>query len=111
MLVRFELMTGRALVDSLVRLVSVCAARNNLDITISSRKVVDNEVFPSSWDAAQGYRKILREMFSHFSSVVGSRLLSLTMQEIVASLPELERSAISASELLPEGYVNESKSA
>jgi hypothetical protein len=50
-------------------------------------------------------------MFSHFSSVVGSRLLSLTMQEIVASLPELERSAISTSELLPEGYGYESKGA
>ncbi|MBI5952709.1 MAG: hypothetical protein HY865_13715 [Chloroflexi bacterium] len=111
MLSRFEVMTGRALVDSLVRLVSICAARNNLDIMISSRKVVDNEAFSSPADAAQSYREILTEMFSHFSSVVGSRLLSLTMQEIVASLPELERSAISTSELLPEGYGYASKGA
>jgi hypothetical protein len=111
MLGRFELMTGRALVDSLVRLVSVCASRNNLDIAISSRKVVDNEVFFSPEEAAQGYRKILKEMFSHFSSVVGSRLLSLTLQDILASLSDLERSVISASSLLPEGYIHETKNA
>lgn len=104
MLGRFEVMTGRALVDSLVRLVSICAARNKLDIMISARKVVDHEVFSSPQNAAQNYRQILKEMFAHFSAVVGPRLLSSTMQEIVAHLPERERAVIRAFELFPEGY-------
>lgn len=109
MLSRFEVMTGRALVDSLVRLVSVYAARNKLDIMISARKVVDYEVFSSPQDAAQNYRLILKEMFSHFSAVVGPRLLSSTMQEIVMRLPEHERAVIRTFELFPEGYLYESK--
>ena len=104
MLNRFEIMTGRALVDSLVRLVSVCAARNKLDIMISGRKVIDQEVFSSPQDAAQNYRQILKEMFSHFSAVVGPRLLSSTMQEIVTHLSERERALIRTFELFPEGY-------
>jgi hypothetical protein len=107
MLSRFEVMTGRALVDSLVRLVSICAARNNLDILISSRKVIDHEVFSSPQDAAQNYRQILKEMFSHFSAVVGPRLLSSTMQEIVTRIPEQERIAMRTFELFPQGYLYE----
>jgi hypothetical protein len=107
MLSRFEVMTGRALVDSLVRLVSICAARNNLDIVVLSRKAIDHEVFCSPQDAAQNYRQILNEMSSHFSAVVGSRLLSSTMQEIVTHLSEHERAVIRTFELLPQGYFYE----
>lgn len=109
MLGRFEAMTGRALVDSLVRLVAVYASRNNLEINISARKLMDREVFPSPQDAAQSYRQLLKEMFSHFSAVIGPRLLSITIQEIVASFPEHEREVIRAFELFPEGYFYESK--
>ena len=104
---RFESMTGRALVDSLVRLVSIFASKNNLDINISSRKLIDREVFSSPQEAAQNYRQFLGEMFSHFSVVIGSRLLALTLREIVTSLPEYECEIIRRFELLPEGYFYE----
>jgi hypothetical protein len=111
MLGRFEAMTGRALVDSLVRLIAVSASRNDLEINISSRKLVDNEIFSSPQDAAQSYRQLLKEMFSHFSAVIGPRLLSFTIQEIVAGFPEHEREVIRAFDLFPEGYFYESKNA
>ena len=101
---RFEVMTGRGLVDSLVRLVAIFASKNNLDIMILSRRLIDHEVFSSPQDAAQSYRQILKEVFGHFSAVVGSRLLALTLREIVATLPENERETIHAFKLLPEGY-------
>jgi hypothetical protein len=108
---RFEVMTGRALVDSLVRLVAIYASKNNLEISISSRKLIDHEVFSSPQDAAQSYRQLLREMFSHFSAVIGPRLLSITIQEIVVGFPEHEREVIRTFELFPEGYFYESKRA
>jgi len=105
MIGRFEIMTGRSLIDSLVRLIAIFASRNNLDINILSRKLIDHEVFSSPEDAAQNYRKILKEMFSHFSVIVGTRLLASTLREIVMSFPDHERKIIRTFELFPEGYL------
>ena len=107
MLVRFEAMTGRALVDSLVRLIAIYVSNNNLEISISARKLVDLEVFSSPEDAAQSYRQILTEMFSHVSAVLGSRLFALTLREIMTSSPDQERQVIRTFELFLEGYVYE----
>ena len=107
MLERFEAMTGRALVDSLVRLVAIFVSRNNMDIIILSRKLVDHEVFSSPQDAAQSYRQILKEMFSNFSAVLGPRLLALILREIITSFPAQEREVIRTFELFPEGYFYE----
>lgn len=104
---RFEMMTGRALVDSLVRLMAVFTARNKLDINILSRKLIDHELFSTPQEAAQNYRQILSEMFGHFSAVVGPRLLAITLREIIESLPDREREIIQTYKLLPEGYFYE----
>lgn len=104
MLQRIETMTGRALIDSLVRLITIYVSRNNLDIVFSPHKLTDHEVFLSPQQAAQTYRQILDEMFSHFSAVVGSRLLALTLRDIIMSFPEHERAVIHNFQLLPEGY-------
>jgi hypothetical protein len=104
MLKRIETMTGRALIDSLIRLITIYISRNNLDIIFSPHKVADHEVFLSPQQAGQTYRLILDEMFSHFSAVVGSRLLALTLRDIIMSFPEHERAVVRNFQLLPEGY-------
>jgi len=104
---RFEIMTGRALVDSLVRLVAIFAARNNLDIVMISHRMVDHEIFSSPQEAAQSYSQILKQMFSHFSVVIGSRLLAVTLREIIAGLSPYERETINTFHLLPEGHLYE----
>lgn len=104
---RFEIMTGRALVDSLVRLVAVFASGSNLEIYISSRKLIDHEVFSSPQQAAESYRQLLNEMFTHFSAVIGPRLFALTLREIITSFPDHEREIIRNYKLLPEGYFYE----
>jgi len=106
---RFQLMTGRALVDSLVRLTIAIASRRHLDISISKYKVIDAEVFSSPQAAADNYRMLLTEMLGHFSGITGSRLLSSTLRETVANLSDQERDIISAFSLLTEGYVYERK--
>ena len=99
---RFEDMTGRALVDSLVRFVALYAARNDLDIGIVSRKLADHEVFPSPQIAAQHYRSILDEVSGHFASVAGPRLLSLTLQDLTMEFSGQERQLIRTFELFSE---------
>lgn len=106
-LIRFETLTGRALVDSLVRLVAVFATRQNLNISITARKLLDHEVFSSPQNAAQSYRLLLSEMFEHFSAVIGPRLHASTLREIIKNLPEHEHQIIHTFELLPKGYFYE----
>lgn len=102
---RFEVMAGRSLSDSLVRLLIVFASRQNLDINVSaSRRIVDREIFQSPQDAAREYQKLLNEMFTHFSGVMGGRLLSNTLRELTNNLPVAEKDTIARFNLLPEGY-------
>ncbi len=107
MLNRFETLTGRALVDSLVRLMGSFTLTQKLDISFSTRKMTDREVFASPQSAAQTYRLYLNEMFGHFSVVIGPRLLASTLREIVARLPKYEQDLIDTYSLLPGGYFYE----
>lgn len=104
---QLQALTGRALVDSLIRLIIAFASRRNLDIDIASRRVVDNELFSSPQQAADNYRLLLNEMLVHFSGITGSRLLSSTIREIVTNLPFEERAVITAFPLFTEGYIYE----
>ena len=106
-LARFEVLTGRALVDSLVRLVNTFTSRQNLEISITSRKLTDNEVFPSPQAAKYAYRLLLAELFNHFSSVIGSRLYVSTLREIIKELPQQELEVVLAFEMFSKGYFHE----
>ena len=110
LLLRLQTLTGRAVVDSLIRLTIVFASRNNLDIGIAERKVVDGEIFPSPRHAAESYCYLLTDMLTHFSGITGSRLLSAALREVVASLPDSERSIIQSFSLFTEGYIYERRS-
>jgi hypothetical protein len=104
-LARFQVVTGRALVESLIRLILAFASRQDLEIGIIARKVEDGECFSSPKQAADAYRLLLTEMFVHFSGITGSRLLSSTLREIDASLPIQEREVVKEFSLFTEGYI------
>lgn len=104
---RFEKLAGRTLVDSLVRLVVVFASHQGLDISITSKKLDDHEVFSSPQAAAQNYNLLLGEIFKHFSAVIGPRLHTGMLKEITKSLPLRERQILHQFELLPQGYLHE----
>jgi hypothetical protein len=106
-LAQLQALTGRALVDSLIRLTVVFASRRSLNIDISSSRVVDNELFSSPEQAAENYRLLLNEMLTHFAGITGSRLLSSTLREIVTNLSVEERTVITAFPLFTEGYIYE----
>ena len=108
-LARFEAITGRAMVDSLIRLVAVYASRQNLEITIASRRMVDREVFSSPQQAAQNYRSLIQEFFTHFSSIIGSRLLFAILDDIYSDLNPLEQQAVRQFAILPEGMHYDTK--
>lgn len=106
-LTRFENLTGRALADSLSRLLALHAVRQNLQISITDRVLDDQEVFPSPQAAGQAYRQLLSEIFNQFSTVVGPGLLKTTIREILSNLPERERMVARSYELFPGEFQHE----
>ncbi|MDP1546116.1 MAG: hypothetical protein Q8L87_08840 [Anaerolineales bacterium] len=102
-LARFEVLTGHALMESLVRLMMIFASNHDLDISISSRSLVNREVFFSAEIAASTYRTFLSEIFEHCSAVIGPRLLASTLREIVTELPAADKDMIKSYRLLPKG--------
>jgi hypothetical protein len=102
---RFELLTGRALMDSLIRLMMIFASEHDLDISISSRSLVNREVFFSSELAAHKYQMYLNEIFQHCSAVIGPRLLASVLREILSELPEVERGLLKTYSLVPRGII------
>lgn len=104
---QFQALVGRALADSLIRLVLVFAARRHLQISFITRKVTDEEYFASPQEAAEQYRSLLNEILAHCSGITGSRLLSSALHEIVNKLPEQECAIINEFSLLNKGYTYE----
>jgi len=105
MLDRFELLTGRALMDSLIRLMMIFASEHDLDISISSRSLVNQEVFFSSELAAHKYQLYLNEIFQHCSAVIGPRLLASVLREILSGLPEVDRGLLKTYSLVCSGVI------
>lgn len=106
-LVRFESLTGRALADSLTRLLAIYAARKDLQIGVSGRVLDDQEVFPSSHEAGMLYQDLLSEIFDQFSTVVGPDLLRSTLREILTNLPTHEQMIARSYKLFPEAVLHE----
>jgi hypothetical protein len=105
MLERFEILTGRVLMDSLVRLMMIFSSEHDLDISISSRSLINREVFFSSELAAHKYQLYLNEIFQHCSAVIGPRLLASVLREILSELPEVDRGLLKTYSLVPRGII------
>lgn len=86
LLERFELIAGRAIVESSTRVIAAFTESNQIDISVLKRQLVINEFYTNSQDAASHYRLVLKEFIDHFSAVIGSRLLSSNLRDIYNSL-------------------------
>jgi hypothetical protein len=106
-LTHFERLTGRALMDSLIRLMMMYTSNHDLDISISTRQVVNREVFFSSEVAAHKYQSYLSEVFRHCSAVIGPRLLASLLREVVSELSVSDRDLIKKYALVPRGLFND----
>lgn len=104
LLTRFETLSGRALMESLIRVMAAFATERDLELSIRSRHMEDGEVFLSPKVAAENYRFFLNEMFEHCAVVIGPRLLASQLREIILSMTESDQGLIKEFRLLPKGY-------
>ena len=83
---RYEEITGRAIVDSAVRSLGLYASRHSVEINITSRRVVDRELFSTPQDGADRYRALLKIMLDQIGQVIGAKLSSSILSSITAGL-------------------------
>jgi len=104
---KIQMLTSRSVVDSLNRLITAYASRNNLSIGIVSRKVMDDEFFASPRQAADTYRLLLNELFGRISKIAGPRMLTSIIRGINENLLDWERSVVTDFSLLSSGDTHE----
>lgn len=101
-----EMQTGRSIVESFSRIAAMFAAEQNINVSVTGRRWINNEFFSSSENAAYYYRLAFTELFDHFSAVLGSRLLADNLRDAFASLPGGNREVIKRNMIIPEGYLS-----
>jgi len=104
MLERFELLAGRAIVDTFAQVIVTFTVSHNLDISIIKRQLTNHEFFPTSQAAAQNYKLILNELTEHFYALVGPRLLTSNLRDITSSLSPENQRLLKTYAILPDEY-------
>lgn len=83
---RFEELTGRLLVNTLVREMNFAASAHGWNITVSAHSLTDQEIFPSPEQAWQVYQRLLETVKHHAGLILGDDLLSMLLREAQARL-------------------------
>lgn len=84
--VRYEEITGRAIVDSMIRSIALYTSRNSMEINITERQVADRELFSTPQAAADTYRALLRIIIDQIRQVIGDKLSNSILSGIMAGL-------------------------
>jgi hypothetical protein len=78
---RFEELTGRLLVNTLVREINFSASAHGWNIAVSAHSLTDQALFPSPGQAWQVYQRLFEIIGQHAESILGGDLLSMLLRE------------------------------
>lgn len=78
---RFEELTGRLLVNTILREMNFASSAHGWNIMVSADNVTDQAVFSSPEQAGQVYRRLFDIALHHADTVLGSDLLSILLRE------------------------------
>ncbi|NCP87654.1 MAG: hypothetical protein CO094_04715 [Anaerolineae bacterium CG_4_9_14_3_um_filter_57_17] len=81
LLSRFEELTGRILLNALIREMNYSASAHGWNISLTPTSVTDQAVFSSPQQAAEVYRRMLQIISSHLEISIGTNLLHLLRTE------------------------------
>jgi hypothetical protein len=85
-LLRYEQITGRAIVDSIVRSLILYTSRQSLEINMAARHVINQEFFSTPQAGAEVYRALLKIMLDQVSQIIGSKLSLSIISDVTAGL-------------------------
>jgi hypothetical protein len=86
LLSHFDELTGRLLLDALIRETNFTAAARGWNISLAPGSVTDQMVFGSAQEAVQVYRQLIESILSYMGSILGPEALKPLMQESIMRL-------------------------
>lgn len=86
-LARFEELTGRLLLNSIVREMNFSAAAHGWSINLASNTITDQSVFSSPQEAAQVYQRMFAIVTRNVESVIGREMYEVLLRESAMRLP------------------------
>jgi hypothetical protein len=98
-------LTGRVMVDSIVRDVNTRCAAENLDISVVGSRVQNKAMFKTPVDAVAKYRFILDLIIRHIETVIGSGLTLMVVRQIVAGFTDLDLELLKRYPIIQEDFL------
>ncbi|GAB4502639.1 MAG: hypothetical protein Fur0035_21930 [Anaerolineales bacterium] len=86
LLARFEQLTGRILLHSLVRELNYAASANGWNLSLTGFSLADQTIFPGPRQQAEVYRRLLMLIHSRLTAALGDNLVAFLLQEGQARL-------------------------
>lgn len=105
LLQRYSEVTGRVLVNSVVRCFNVEAASKDLDINLTNAQIQDKSVFVDPSEASPIYRALLEHTLAHIESLIGRNLVSLILKDTLADMTDVCLQPLINQQIIPEAYV------
>lgn len=99
LLQRYGEVTGRVMVNSVVRALNVEAASNGWDINVIGAKVFDQAVFVNSGMARTAYKDLLIHLIKRIETLVGRNITTLIVKDVLAELDDKDLNAMGVSQL------------
>jgi hypothetical protein len=85
---RFEELTGRIMLNNIIRDVNFTSAAHSWGVLIHPASITDQTIFSSPQAAAEVYSRLIEVIFGYIESVLGVDLLDLLMREAILRLPK-----------------------
>ncbi len=93
LLTRLEELTGRLLLNSVLRETNFSAVAHGLNIVFAPGNVTDQAIFSSPAESVQAYRRLLEQILTHVESAIGAELLKALIQESIVRMQPAYRCA------------------
>jgi len=94
LLERFEELTGRILLNNIIREINFTSAAHGWGLLIHQSSVTDQTIFTSPKAAAEVYSRLIEVIFSQIESVLGVDLLDLLVRETILRLSKPYRTVL-----------------
>lgn len=94
LLERFEELTGRILLNQIIRDINFTSAAHGWNVSINSTNITDQAIFSSPQAAAEMYSRLLEVITRHIESILGADMLDLLMRETIFRLSKPGRAVL-----------------
>jgi len=94
MLDKFEQITGRILLNQVIRDVNFTATAHSWNIRLDAKNFTDQSIFSSPQSAAEVYTRLLKVLLRHFDSALGAGMLNHLISESLQTLTPAYRAVL-----------------